>query len=215
MRCANLVGVASVVVVVRARGLKIVCFTFCFFPQPQVFEPVHTSVFCLGEQATKPRAILKIKFTEHHIVSVNVSYLEGGGTGATNFPAGMNIFLSLFSNDVEIDSRLSNVETKTQLISANSSRTTFVKSSQFIISDIFTFQISYQDGLDATPRFVVGNTQINAHIPMSMSNYKLNGIPAPTNNDDCVNTLYVDNADAANQVGQFMGHYQCLIIKSH
>ena len=28
---------------------------------------------------------------------------------------------------------------------------------------------------------------------MSMNTYKLNGIPTPTNNDDAVNKVYVDN----------------------
>ena len=44
--------------------------------------------------------------THNSYVSVNVTYLEGGGTGVNAFPAGMNIFLSIFPNDVEIDSRL-------------------------------------------------------------------------------------------------------------
>ena len=96
----------------------------------------------------------------------------------------MNIFLSIFSNDVEIDSRLSNVETKTQLISANSSRTTFTKSSQFRLIGLDNFFVTLDVGLDTFTKFNITGTQITAYIPMSMSNQKLSGIPTPTNNDN-------------------------------
>ena len=92
----------------------------------------------------------------------------------------MNIFLSIFSNDVEIDSRLSNVENKTQLISANSSRTTFTKSSQFRLIGLDNFFVTLDVGLDTFTKFIVSGTQINSYIPMSMNNSKLNGIPTPT-----------------------------------
>ena len=39
-------------------------------------------------------------------VQLNVTFLDGGGNGLTNFGAGMNIFMSIFSNDIEIDTRL-------------------------------------------------------------------------------------------------------------
>ena len=66
----------------------------------------NSANFCKFNVNTTPT------ITPNSYVSVNVTYLEGGGTGANAFPAGMNILLSIFSNDVEIDSRLSNIETK-------------------------------------------------------------------------------------------------------
>lgn len=133
--------------------------------------------------------------TPNSYVTVNVTYLDGGGTGTTNFPAGMNIFLSIFSNDVEIDTRLSNVETKTQLITANSTRTTLSNSSQFRLTTFDNFFVTLDVGLDTFTKFNITGTQITAYIPMSMNNSKLNGIPTPINNDDAVNKLYVDTND--------------------
>jgi hypothetical protein len=65
--------------------------------------------------------------TPNSYVTVSVTFLEGNGTGLTNFPAGMNIFLSIFTNDLEINSRLSNLETATQNLTATSTDSTFSK----------------------------------------------------------------------------------------
>ena len=43
-----------------------------------------------------------------------MTFLDGANNGLTNFGAGMNIFLSICSNDIEIDTRLNNLETKMQ-----------------------------------------------------------------------------------------------------
>lgn len=68
-------------------------------------------------------------------VQLNVTFLDGGGNGLTNFGAGMNIFMSIFSNDVEINTRLSNLETKTQNIEATSSKLTVSRSTELLIDD--------------------------------------------------------------------------------
>ena len=119
--------------------------------------------------------------------------INGGGPSP---PGYLQSDGSIVSNSVD-DTRITALETKTQLITANSTRTTFTQSVQFTLSGPNTFQILYQVDNTATPRFFVGNTQIHTFIPMSMNNEKLNGIPTPINNDDCANKLYVDNATAA------------------
>jgi len=131
--------------------------------------------------------------TPNSYVTVNVTYLEGGGTGQTNFPAGMNIFLSIFSNDVEIDTRLSSVENKTRHISATSNTTIFLKSTQIRLAPLDTFFVTFDVGLDTFTKFNITGTQINSYIPMSMGNQKIIDIATPTNDNDAVNKLYVDN----------------------
>ena len=58
-------------------------------------------------------------------IVVPVSYNIGEGTGLTSFGAGHNIFMSIFTNTTEIDTRLSTLETKTQNQTAIASTTTF------------------------------------------------------------------------------------------
>ena len=41
-------------------------------------------------------SIQHLTITPNSYVSVNVTHLEGGGTGASAFPAGMNIFYQYF-----------------------------------------------------------------------------------------------------------------------
>ena len=47
-------------------------------------------------------------------VQIPVIVRSSAGTGTTNFPNGHNILLSFFTNTIEIDTRISNVESKTQ-----------------------------------------------------------------------------------------------------
>ena len=50
--------------------------------------------------------------TAYSYVTLSVTFLDGANNGLTNFGAGMNIFLSIFTNDIEIDTRFSNLEQK-------------------------------------------------------------------------------------------------------
>ena len=127
-------------------------------------------------------------------VTLNVTYLDSGGTGDTNFGAGMNIIMSVFTNDIEIDTRLSNVETKTQLITANSTRTTLANSSQFRLTTFDNFFVTLDVGLDTFTKFNIIGTQITAYIPMSMSNNKIILIAEPTDPTDVASKNYVDTA---------------------
>jgi len=58
-------------------------------------------------------------------ITVPVSYLIAEGNGLTSFGNGHNIFMSIFTNTSELDTRLSALETKTQDQTAISGTTTF------------------------------------------------------------------------------------------
>ena len=58
-------------------------------------------------------------------ISIPVSAIESSGTGSSSFGTSHNILLSIFTNSIETDIRLSAVETKTQNITAISNLTTF------------------------------------------------------------------------------------------
>jgi len=58
-------------------------------------------------------------------IAIPVAVVNSAGTGATSFGAGHNILVSYFTNNLEVDTRLSTLETKTQSQTATSLRTTF------------------------------------------------------------------------------------------
>jgi hypothetical protein len=148
----------------------------------------NSTNFCKFNVNTTPT------ITPNSYVSVNVSYLEGGGTGANAFPAGMNIFLSLFTNDVEIDSRLSNVETKTQNITATANETVLSKYTKVILREAEPdFFLVQGDGNDL--KFVVGRTSITCGEVLVMNNNKITSLGTPTLDADGVTKLYTDTAD--------------------
>ncbi len=133
--------------------------------------------------------------TPNSYVTISVTFIEGGGTGLTNFPNGMNIFLSLFTNDVEIDTRLSTVENKTQNItSANSSLTTFSKNLNVYLSSGGYFGIRSSDGL--TNYMVVEPTISNVYNVLNMNSQKITSVGTATAGTDATNKTYVDTLGA-------------------
>ena len=58
-------------------------------------------------------------------IAIPVAVVNSAGTGSTSFGAGHNILVSYFTNNLEVDTRLSTLETKTQSQTATSLRTTF------------------------------------------------------------------------------------------
>lgn len=58
-------------------------------------------------------------------IAIPVTVVNSAGTGATSFGVNHNILVSFFTNNLEVDTRLSNVETKTQSQTATSLQTTF------------------------------------------------------------------------------------------
>ena len=61
----------------------------------------------------------------HVFIQLDVTFTEGGGTGLTSFGPDTNIFVSIFSNDREIDERLSLVEGRTRNINSFATQTIF------------------------------------------------------------------------------------------
>jgi len=63
--------------------------------------------------------------TPNSYVTLSVSKRSSNGTGSSQFPNGHNIILSFFTNGIEVDSRLTTLETKTQNQTASTTTTTF------------------------------------------------------------------------------------------
>ena len=70
---------------------------------------------------------------ENNYITLQVSQLSSGGSGASNF-GNVDLIMSIFSNDTEIDGRITAVETKCQNIEATSTTNTITKTSQFKLS---------------------------------------------------------------------------------
>jgi len=66
-----------------------------------------------------------ISLIPNDYVTIPVIYNSGLGTGLTSFGNGHNIFMSIFTNTSEIDTRISSLEAKTQNQNAISNETTF------------------------------------------------------------------------------------------
>jgi len=117
-------------------------------------------------------------------VQLNVAFLDGNGNGLTNFGAGMNIFMSIFSNDIEIDTRLSNLETKTQNIQATSSKLTVSRSTELLIDESDFFAIRSIDGFlnylifNPTVTMLYNNLNLNANNLSNVSSITISGFEA-------------------------------------
>lgn len=72
-------------------------------------------------------------------VAIPVLLRIGNGTGLTNYPDGHNVLVSFFSNALEVDARLSTIETKTQnLSSTNSANNTSITGNVSVINSTAT-----------------------------------------------------------------------------
>ena len=92
------------------------------------------------------------------------------------------------------DTVITDLQAKTQNITANGTINTITKTSQFKLSNSQLFSITDDSGPFVSVRkFAVTNTKIDAEVPMSMNSYQLSGIPTPINDDQCPNKLYVDD----------------------
>ena len=127
-------------------------------------------------------------------VTLNVSYLDSNGTGDTNFGAGMNIILSIFSNDIEIDTRLSNLETKTQNQTGFAGDTTFTGDTSVVlrVAEGDYFSVRNDTSPYSVGKLTVSNTsvQINS-VPLFMQGQRIRDVGSPTEISDVavVNTL--------------------------
>jgi hypothetical protein len=127
-------------------------------------------------------------------ITIPVTRSASFGTGITSFGNGHNILLSFFTNSIEVDSRLTTLETKTQLITANFQKTTLSGGSQMKLNTLDSFVVSLDVGLNTFPKFTISGTQVSSLIPMNMSFNKLRGIPTPEDDDGAASKEYVDTA---------------------
>jgi hypothetical protein len=70
-------------------------------------------------------------------IAIPVAVVNSGGTGATSFGAGHNILVSFFSNNLEVDTRLSTLETKTTNITYGAGLTEIGGTATVIQSKLF------------------------------------------------------------------------------
>lgn len=137
--------------------------------------------------------------TPNAFITIPVTVLDTSGTGATNFPAGMNLFMSIFTNDVEIDTRLTAVEGKTQNINATASQNVFEKTTLFVLNPAASesFAISNNSFPFSTTKFSVSNTSVQIiSVPLLMNTQRITLLGAPIDNNDAARKVYVDDADA-------------------
>jgi hypothetical protein len=96
-------------------------------------------------------------------ISIPVSYTfpNGAGTGLSSFGSNHPIIVSFFTNSIEVDSRLSNLETKTQNQSANTTTTTFTGTGGVVASKF--------DSLGTSLSFVKGDGSLDntSYLPLS------------------------------------------------
>ena len=94
--------------------------------------------------------------TPNSYVTLSVSKRSSNGTGSSQFPNGHNIILSFFTNGIEVDGRLTTLETKTQNQTATTTTTTFtgtggIVATKHIVPSGLTSQFLKANGdLDST-----------------------------------------------------------------
>ena len=89
-------------------------------------------------------------------VTISVSKRSSGGTGQNQFPNGHNLLISFFTNGIEVDGRLTTLETKTRNQTATTTTTTFtgtggIVATKHIVPSGLTSQFLKANGdLDST-----------------------------------------------------------------
>jgi hypothetical protein len=101
-------------------------------------------------------------------VTIPVIKRTSNGTGSSNFGNGHNLLLSFFTNSIETDVRISNLETKTQNIEANASKLTLNRSLELKINDTTDFlAIRSLDGLSNYLIMTDTNTDIYTDVNLN------------------------------------------------
>ena len=130
-------------------------------------------------------------------ITIPVNRLSSFGTGITSFGNGHNLLLSFFSNSIEVDSRLTNLEGRVQNITATASQNVFDKNSSFVlrVADADSFIIRNDATPFSTAKFVVSDTSVQIiSVPLRMNNQKITLLAAPVDVGDAPRKSYVDAA---------------------
>ena len=115
---------------------------------------------------------------ENNYITLQVSQLSSGGSGASNF-GNVDLIMSIFSNDTEIDGRITVVETKTQNIQATSSKLTVNRSLELKLDEPDFFAIRSIDGFvnylifDDTIMNLYTNLNLNANNLSNVGSIKI------------------------------------------
>ena len=111
-------------------------------------------------------------------ISIPVLYTtpNGGGTGLTNFGNGRSLLVSFFTNSVEVDTRLSTLDTKTQNQTAIVGSTTFKGTATFnpTFSTAQALNIDYGTSINKINSYQnIGSASL-CDLQLNASNYYLN-----------------------------------------
>jgi hypothetical protein len=102
-------------------------------------------------------------------ISIPVSLIVASGTGAISFGINHNILLSFFSNNIEVDSRLTSVETKTQYQLSSAGNTFFsgILTANFVktLGGLSTEFLKANGTLDSNTYATSSGTQIISSVP--------------------------------------------------
>ena len=137
-------------------------------------------------------------------VSIPVTVSSFGGTGETSFGANHPSLISFFTNTLEVDTRLSTLETKTQNQAAVAGTTEFDGLVNFI-GDVKTnsnvqfegpgsVQIQNTGSCQIQPTGVLTLKGFNCTGEISLSNTKITSLATPTANADAATKEYADTA---------------------
>lgn len=96
-------------------------------------------------------------------ITIPVNRLSSFGTGITSFGNGHNILLSFFSNSIEVDSRLTNLEGRVQNITAIPETTNILRSVVNTLDFGDSFEVKYND---MSPVMAVNNATVNVYRPL-------------------------------------------------
>lgn len=129
-------------------------------------------------------------------ITIPVKWVSSSGNGSISFGNGHNILLSFFTNSIETDLRLTELESKTQNINASLIGNDFTNNSSFILdpSASQSFTIRNNNSPFSTPKFVVSDTAVQViSVPLLMNNQKITFLGTPVNVGDATRKDYVDN----------------------
>ena len=135
--------------------------------------------------------------TEQQQITIPVNRLSSFGTGITSFGNGHNLLLSFFSNSIEVDSRLTNLEGRVQNMTASPIGTDFINNTTIILdpANSDTFTIRNNDTPFSTAKLSVNNTSVQIlSVPLLMNNQKITLLGAPFDVGDATRKGYVDDA---------------------
>ena len=132
-------------------------------------------------------------------ISIPVSYTigNGGGTGITigGFGNGANILVSFFTNSIEVDTRLSTLETKTQNQTAVTGTTTFSGTGGVVASKF--------DSQGSSVSFVKGNGSLDTTQYLPLTGGSLTG-QVVTNQTPSLATQIVPKSYVDSTVGNYL-----------